>query len=83
MWMVTEERISEVRVAAESYSRLGGSFDVRVTVADGRGEAIDVVVPLEIKILNPAGKKMEFSGYYGAKDGVVEISYDAASNDEP
>lgn len=40
-------------------------------------------MPVKVDILDPAGRAAEFSGYYGAKDGQLEIRWDVAKNDAP
>jgi hypothetical protein len=39
------------------------------------------VVPVRVEIRDPAGSDAEWSGYYGAKDGQLELRLDIASND--
>ena len=44
---------------------------------------MDAVVPVKIDLIDPSGKAAEFSGYYGAKDGVVQLTVTIAPNDVP
>ena len=38
---------------------------------------------MKIDLIDPSGKAAEFSGYYGAKDGAVELTATVAPNDVP
>ena len=40
-------------------------------------------MPLEVEIRDAEGRAAEFSGFYAAVDGAVEITLDVASNDPP
>ncbi|MCX5642648.1 MAG: hypothetical protein NTY10_05410, partial [Candidatus Omnitrophica bacterium] len=83
LWMVTEKQIKEVKIDLPAKAKRGGSFKIGITVADSQGKAIDAVVPVNVEITNASGAIMEYSGYYGAKDGVLNIKYDASLKDEP
>ncbi|MDD4101133.1 MAG: hypothetical protein PHU80_00695, partial [Kiritimatiellae bacterium] len=41
------------------------------------------VVPLKLVIRDPSGDESEWSGYYGAKDGTLDIQLAMARNDTP
>jgi len=38
-------------------------------------------VPVQVKICDPSGCDAERSGFYGAKDGELELTLDIATND--
>jgi hypothetical protein len=50
-------------------------------VVDAEGRPLHAVVPLEVTIRDAEGRSAEFSGYYAAVDGKVEILLDVAPND--
>jgi uncharacterized protein YfaS (alpha-2-macroglobulin family) len=50
---------------------------------DDDAAPISAVVPVKVEILDPTGREAEFSGFYGAKDGALELHLDVASNDTP
>jgi hypothetical protein len=54
-----------------------------VTAVDDAGHPLDAVVPVEVQVLDPAGRPAEYSGWYGARDGRLEVRLDVASNDTP
>jgi hypothetical protein len=79
--MVTDEAISRVEVTALDSAERGAAVACAVAVVDARGRPLDAVVPLRIEVLDPAGAEAEWSGYYGAKDGRLELKLDIAKND--
>jgi hypothetical protein len=81
LFMVTDRAISAVRIGGPEAARLGESVTFTVSVVDAAGQPIDAVVPLEVDLLDPDGHPAEFTGYYGAAGGQVEISADVAPND--
>lgn len=81
--MVTEQAITNVRVTAPEQAAPGGSLEIAVEVLGENGQPMDAVMPVRVEILDPSGRAAEFSGYYGAKDGRVEIAAQLAANDQP
>ena len=49
----------------------------------GNGAALSGLQPIEVTITNAQGASNEFSGYYCAKHGVLDVDFVAALNDEP
>ena len=83
VYMVTDRPLAALRLTAPATVARGTAARCRVAVLDDRGQPLAAVVPLRVDFLDPAGRPAEFSGFYGAKDGQVEISFDLASNDTP
>ena len=81
--MVTERPIAQVRLTAPATCARGSSARCQVAVLDDRGQPLAAVVPLRVDFLDPAGRPAEFSGFYGAKDGRVDLDFDLAGNDAP
>jgi hypothetical protein len=79
--MVTDERIAGVRLEAPASARRGEALACGVSVVDGGGRPLAAVVPVKVEILDPAGSEAEWSGFYGAKDGRLELKLDIAPND--
>ena len=50
---------------------------------DDDGAPLSGLQPLDVTITDAQGARNEFSGYYCAKDGVLNIDFVAALNDEP
>jgi len=83
MWMVTPSPIAAVRLAAPQEVRQGGQVACRIEVIDERGAPPEAVVPVEISVRDSEGRVAEFSGYYGAAGGTLDISLNIAPNDAP
>ncbi len=81
--MICDQAIDNVEIDAPASASPGDLVSVRVTVLGGDGNPLEAVVPIEILLLDPAGKAAEFSGHYGAKDGVVTVKALIAPNDTP
>ncbi len=79
--MVTDAAIDGVRVEAPAEAKRGGQLVCGVSVVDAKGRPIAAVVPVRVQIFDAAGAESEWSGYYGAKDGRLEVRLDIASND--
>ncbi len=81
--MATAAPIARVSIAGADTVARGGRWTGRVTVQEAKGKPIDAVVPLHVEILDADGRPAEFSGYYGAANGTLELSLDIAANDQP
>jgi len=79
--MVTEKAICGVRIEAPAAVKCGASLACRLSVVDCDGKPLAAVVPVKVEILDTAGCDAEWSGFYGAKDGRLEVTSDIASND--
>ena len=81
--MVTKRAIAGLELTAPRQAKLGQSVRILIDVVDEEGKPIDAVVPVQIDVTDADGKPAEFSGYYGAKDGLLDITLDLAVNDTP
>lgn len=79
--MVTEKAIHDVMIAGPETGKRGNASALHVTVVDETGAPIDAVVPLEVTILDPDGRRAERSGFYGAAGGTLNLNLDHAPND--
>jgi hypothetical protein len=83
VFMVTERPIDAVRVTAPEEATAGDTVTITAQVLGDDGEPMDAIVPVRVDLLDPHGRAAEFSGWYGAKDGTVEVTADLAANDVP
>ena len=83
VFMITDQAIDEVRISAPRAAAPGDNAAVKVTIVGDNGGPMDAIVPVKIDLIDPSGKAAEFSGYYGAKDGAVEVTATIAPNDVP
>jgi len=81
VFMITDRKIHHVRIETSGKAQLGGQFNIQVAVTDDGGEPLGAVVPVQVEIIDPKARLTEFSGYYGAKDGMLTITVDVAPND--
>jgi hypothetical protein len=81
IFLVAPQRIDRVEVKAPATVTRGSRTQVSIRVCDHDGKPIPAVVPVQVTIADPGGRPAEFSGYYGAKDGQLEIPVDLALND--
>jgi len=79
--MVTEEAIGGVTIETAAEAKPGTPAVCRIAVVDDDGDPLSAVVPVSVQILDPAGSESEWSGYYGAKDGRLDVTLDIAKND--
>ncbi len=83
VFMITPRPIDTVRVTAPEEATPGEQIAIEAGVLADDGERIGAVVPMRVDIVDPHGREAEFSGFYGAKDGTVQITCDIAPNDVP
>ncbi len=81
--MITDRAINGVSIDVPDTAQPGARLACRVRIVDDAGDPLDAVVPVRLEISDPSGSEMEWSGYYGAKDGTLDIQLDIAKNDAP
>ena len=83
LFMITERKIADVRIAAPAQISLGGHARIDIEITDEADKPVDAIVPTEVRILDPKNRPAEFSGYYGAREGKLVIEVDMARNATP
>ncbi|KKR04412.1 MAG: hypothetical protein UT30_C0008G0034 [Candidatus Uhrbacteria bacterium GW2011_GWF2_39_13] len=83
LYMVSSRPLEKIIIDVAPRKEDEQKVRISAKVTDKKLQPLDAVVPMEIKIIDPKGKEAEFSGYYGAKDGIQEINLDLAKNDGP
>jgi hypothetical protein len=83
VFMVTDRAIAAVKIEAPREAKRGAAAEVRIAVIDPDGKPLDAVIPLRVDIRDPDGRVAERTGWYGAKDGVLDLQLDFAANDLP
>lgn len=81
LYMITSRPIDRVAIQGPESIERGKSGKCRIGVLDAQGKPVDAVVPVEVTIRDSTGGTAEFSGYYGAVDGSVEVPLEIAPND--
>ncbi|HBL42016.1 MAG TPA: hypothetical protein DDZ90_01320 [Planctomycetaceae bacterium] len=83
LFLVTPTPISSVQITGKESTPAGKPIELLVSILDPMSKTVPAVIPLEVKITDPAGRVAEFSGYYGAEQGQLPLKLDIASNDRP
>ena len=83
VFMMTEQEIAGVHIEGPEEAVAGRAVTYIISVLDGEGLPVDAVVPIRVDIRDPDGRQAEFSGYYGAANGELELRLDIAANDTP
>lgn len=81
LFMLTDRPIAGVRVNVAPPTEQTPEYRFSVTVVDEAGAPISAVVPVEVELLDPEGRRAEPSGYYGAGEGGLAFGYEPAPND--
>ncbi|MFA7173484.1 MAG: LamG-like jellyroll fold domain-containing protein [Kiritimatiellia bacterium] len=81
--MITDKAIKGVSIEVPDTAQLDARLACRIRIVDDAGTPLDAVVPVRVEISDPSGAVMEWSGYYGAKDGTLDVQLDIAKNDAP
>lgn len=82
-YLVTSRAVANVAIHGPELLERGQSAGCSIAVLDLAGQPIDAVIPVEVTIRDSSGAPAEFSGFYGAADGRLEIPLDIAPNDPP
>jgi hypothetical protein len=83
VYLVTPRPINQLQIASSDSVPRGQPLEVTITIADSTGEPVPAVIPVRVDILDPNGRPAEYSGHYGAPDGVLKLRLDTAVNDTP
>ncbi|MHC4399052.1 MAG: LamG-like jellyroll fold domain-containing protein [Planctomycetota bacterium] len=83
VYLISPRPIQQVALEVPDAADLGQPVTCRIEVVDGEGRPLEAVVPVELDVRDPEGKRAERSGYYGASDGKLEVTLDVAPNDPP
>ena len=81
--LVTDAAVDGVTVDVPVAVKRGASAACAVCVVDKGGRPLEAVIPVRVEIRDPSGCDAEWSGYYGAKGGRLELKLDLAPNDRP
>jgi len=83
IFMVSPNEIELLEFFLPDIIKRGDQFTLSADISDRGGHPVPAVVPVQLQITDPSGRLAEFSGYYGAKNGHLEIPVDIAVNDAP
>ncbi len=79
--MTLPKPVTAVSIEGAADVARGKQWTGRISVNDATGKSVDAVIPLHVEVRDGDGRLAEFSGYYGAARGVLDLKLDIASND--
>ena len=81
VYLVLDRPIDSLQIAPPQAAALGDRLQFQVEILDEDGTPVPAVVPIQLSIQDAAGREAEFSGYYGAVGGKLEVELDLATNE--
>lgn len=81
VFLVMSKPIAKVLANAPENTGRGSVAKCSVSIVDADEKPVSAVVPLRVEIVDSAGRVAEWSGYYGARDGHLDLPLDIAAND--
>lgn len=76
------QKISSVAINAAGNVKRGQSLPIDIALRDSNNGLLNGSCPLRVNIYSPTGELNEYSDYYAAINGVLNIDFAAALNDE-
>ncbi len=73
--------IKKVFVETPKRCLRGNPLSIQVTVGGENNEIVSALLPARISVKDPQGNESEYSDYYAAKDGRLDVSFTPAMND--
>lgn len=83
LYMILPQAFGELRLNVPATAKVGGELRLVVEVLSHEVMPVDAVIPVQVTVSDPAGRRADASGYYAAKTGRLEVVYPIAPNDEP
>jgi hypothetical protein len=83
LWLITERPIERLAIQASKEAQPSSEYPIQIAVTDGSDNGIDAVIPMEVRISDPDMRPAEFSGFYGAPGGRLDLTLAFAPNDTP
>ena len=81
LWLVTEKPVERLTIQASKEAIRASEYPIQALVTDSNGNNVDAVIPMEVRISDPDGRPAEFSGFYGAPAGKLDLALTFATND--
>jgi hypothetical protein len=83
LFLVSKTALDKFRLKLPAKVSRGQDLPMTVTISDRWGRPADAAIPVEVRITDADGKPGEFSGYYTAKHGKLDLTLQPAANDAP
>jgi hypothetical protein len=73
---------TRVAIVPPETATRGSETKISVAITDNAGKLLPGLQPMRVDITDPAGSPTEYTGYYCAENGTLEIPFRPASNDK-
>jgi len=73
---------SRVGISAPPSVTRGSESTISVAISDDAGEPLPGLQPMRIEVTDPSGSPSEYTGYYCAENGKLQITFRLAINDK-
>jgi hypothetical protein len=83
VFMFLDEPIAGPVVNGPDRAKAGSRALFKVAIHGASHRPVAAIIPVEVAIHDANGRLSEGSGYYGAKDGRLELPLDVAPNEDP
>ena len=81
MFVYLPSKIESVKADAPSTVKRGDTVEVTMTVADGKGNAVPALLPVEMRLFDVAGHEIDGGGYVCAEGGVAKVAFQTNLDD--
>lgn len=79
--MFTPRPIESLELLGPEEISRGALWEGKLKLTDAAGQTLQAVLPVQLEILDPDGRLAEWSGFYGAVNGQLDLKLDIAKND--
>ena len=83
LFLISRTALDRFRLKLPAKVSRSQDLPMTVTISDRWGRLADAAIPIEVRITDADGKPGEFSGYYTAKHGKLDLTLQPAANDTP
>lgn len=81
VYLVLEKPLGAIDLKVTDKVESGSQVEIVATIPHEDGTRLDAILPVELLIQDPSGDEAEFSGYYAAVKGTLQVQLDIAEND--
>ncbi|HWL53724.1 MAG TPA: hypothetical protein VNQ90_14900 [Chthoniobacteraceae bacterium] len=81
LFLIMNEAAGKLEVAMDKELHKGSKGRLKVRLPTLSGKRLEAIAPMKVIIRDPEGREAEGSGYYGAKDGLLDVPVSIAAND--
>lgn len=83
LYLVLPKPLMHLKVETSELAKVGNPVTLTVEITDTTNRPVNAVVPVRVEVHDASGRSTEGTGFYGAKAGMLKVTLDIASNEEP